>query len=294
MRVICRYRAYWMLLVTALLSGSSLVVGQDYANSHSGTEANQSSGQRVQQLLSDDRTEDAVAVRRIFELGNQAVPALVSALREGTDVERASRALVYMGGPEEREILRELFAAEKNPEKKWVMAAFLAGALVEPVSREEWDFLQSCVEGYRDQDQSYASFSAVLALGINASPKALQLLQSVGSPEQKTSLENDTVEEAGQAIRWANQRSAFKAPAPSEKGTDSDLIKQTILHDAFFAVGGAKKVSFDEMSFTESRTRVLVSLKVPARNGNPQGYDILLRKQAGAWKIVGVWFAWAA
>jgi hypothetical protein len=286
-----------MLLVTAFLCGSSLVVGQDYADNRSGTEANQSSDQRVQQLLSDDRTEDAEAVRRIFELGDQAVPALVSALREGTDVERAARAaraLVYVGGPEERKVLRELVATEKNPEKKWVMAAFLAGALVEPSSREEWDFLRSCVEGYRDQDQSYASFSAVLSLGINASPKALQLLQSVGSPEQKSSLENDTVEEAGQAIRWANQRPAFRAPAPSEKGPDSDLIKQTILHDAFFAVGGAKKVSFDEMSFTENRTRVLVSLKVPARNGNQQGYDILLRKQAGAWKIVGVWFVWAA
>jgi hypothetical protein len=283
-----------MLLVTAFLCGSSLVVGQDYADNLSGREANQSSAQRVQQLLSDDRTEDAEAVRRIFELGNQAVPALVSALREGTNIERAARALVYVGGPEERKILRELIAKEENPEKKWVMAAFLAGALVEPASREEWDFLRSCVEGYRGQDQSYASFSAVLALGINASPKALQLLQLVGPPEQKSDSENDTVEEAGQAIRWANRRSGFKSSTSSEKGADSDLIKQTILHDAFFAASAARKVSFDEMSFTENRTRVLVSLEVPARNGNPQGYDVLLRKQDGAWKIVGAGFAWAA
>jgi hypothetical protein len=286
-----------MLLVTAFLCGSSLVVGQDYADNRPGREANESSGQRVQQLLSDDRTEDAEAVRRIFELGNQAAPALVSALRGGTNVERASRAsraLVYVGGPEERKILRELIAKEKNPEKKWVMAAFLAGALVEPASREEWDFLRSCVEGYRGQDQSYASFSAVLALGINASPKALRLLQLVGPPEQKSGSENDTVEEAGQAIRWANRRSGFKSSTSSEKGADSDLIKQTILHDAFFAASGARKVSFDEMSFTENRTRVLVSLKVPAKNGNPQGYDVLLKKQDGVWKIVGAWFVWAA
>jgi hypothetical protein len=283
-----------MLLVTTSLSWSSLAVGKGYAQDRSATEANQSSGQRVQQLLSDDQTEDAEAVRRIFDLGDEAVPALVSALREGTDVERASRALVYVGGPEERKILRGLIAAEKNPEKKWVMAGFLAGALVEPVSREEWDFLHSCVEGYKDQAQGYASFSAALALGINASPRALQLLQSVVSAGQKSGSENDTVEEAGQATRWANRRSALKVSTPNEKQADSDVIKQTILRDAFFAVGGATKVSFDEISFTKNRTGVLVSLEVPARNGNPQGYDILLRKQAGVWKIVGAWFAWAA
>jgi len=94
--------------------------------------------------------------------------------------------------PKNAKILRELVAAEKNPEKKWVMAGFLAGALVEPASREEWDFLQSCVEGYRDQDQSYAIFLAVLALGINASPKGTQLLQSVGSPEAEIQLGKTT------------------------------------------------------------------------------------------------------
>jgi len=35
----------------------------------------------------------------------------VSGLREGTDVERASRALVYIGGPEETQNIRELVAA---------------------------------------------------------------------------------------------------------------------------------------------------------------------------------------
>ncbi|HTW59162.1 MAG TPA: hypothetical protein VMD99_13605 [Terriglobales bacterium] len=283
-----------MLLVTSLLSWSSLAVGKGYAQDRSATEASQSSGRRVQQLLSDDQIEDVEAVRRIFELGGEAVPALVSALREGTDVERASRAFVYVGGPEERKILRELVATEKNPEKKWVMAGFLAGALVEPVSREEWNFLQSCVEGYNDQAQGYASFSAALALGINASPRALQLLQSVASAGQKSGSENDTVEESEQATRWANRRSALKVSTPNENQAVSDVIKQTILRDAFFAVGGAKKVSFGEISFTENRTRVLVSLEVPARNGNPQGYDVLLQRRAGVWKIVGAWFAWAA
>ena len=293
MTVMCRYRVCWMLLVTAFLSGSSLVVGKGYAQNRSGTETNQSSGQRVQQLLSDDRTEDAEAVRRIFELGNEAVPALVSVLREGTNVERASRALAYLGGPEERKVLREVIATQKDPEKKWVMAGFLAGALVEPASVEEWGFLESCVNGFKEEAKGFASFSAVLALGINASSQALRLLQSVGSLGQGSSSENDTVEEAGQAIRWVNQRSLSKT-STSEKGSDSDQIKRTVLRGAFFAGGKSENVSFEEIAFTKDRTRALVSLEVRGGNGNPHGYDVVLQRESGMWRITGAWFSWAA
>jgi hypothetical protein len=293
MTVICRCRACWMLLVTAFLLGSSLVVGKGYAQNRSGTEANQSTGQRVKLLLSDDRTEDAEAVRRIFELGNDAVPALVSALREGRNVERASRAMAYLGSPEERKILREMIATRKDSEAKWVMSGFLAGGLVEPASVEEWGFLESCAKGYKEEAKGFASFSAVLALGINTSPHALRLLQSVGSRGQRSSSENDTVEEAEQAIRWINRRSLSKA-STTERGSDSDQIKRAVLRDAFFAGGKSESVSFEEIAFTKNRTRAVVSLEVRGGNGNPHGYDVVLQRESGMWRITGAWFSWAA
>jgi hypothetical protein len=278
-------------LALAFLLGSGLVPYRLSAKDRSAGEITQSADS-VEQLLADQRIEDGEAVQRIFELGSEAIPKLIAALQKRTNVERSSRALVYLGGHDERQVLRGLIATEKDPEKKWVMAGFLAGALVEPASREDWDFLRSCVAGYRDETKNYASLSAVIALGINASPKALDLLQSVGSAPQSS--ENDNVEEARQAIRWIKQRSLAKISISNEEGSDSEQIKQTILQGVFLVAGEVKKVSFDEVSFTENRTRALVSLKVPASNGNPQGYDIVLRKESGGWKIIGAWYTWAA
>jgi hypothetical protein len=263
------------------------------ARDRSGSEITRSTDS-VEQLLSDQKIEDGEAVQRIFELGSAAIPNLIAALQKGTNVERASRALVYSGGPEERKVLRGLIETEKDPEKKWMMAGFLAGALVEPASREDWDFLRSCLAGYKDETKNYATLSAVIALGINASPKALDLLQSVADAPQRRGSENDNVEEARQAIRWIKERSLVKTSISNEKGPDSEQIKQTVLQSLFLAAGEAKKVSFDETLFTNNRTRALVSLKVPASNGNPQGYDIVLRKESGVWKVIGAWYTWAA
>jgi len=294
MAVVCSCSACRMLLLMAFLSWSALFASGGHAQNRSRIETNQSSGQTVQQLLSDSRADDAEAVRRIFRLGSEAVPTLVAALRKRTSVERASRALVYLGGSGERKVVRELIATEKDPEKKGVIASFLAGALVEPASGEEWGFLESCVKGYKDEAKGFAAFSAVLALGINASPKALQLLQSVGSPEQRSGSENDTEEEAGQAIRWVNQRSLSKVLTSAEKESDSDQIKRTILQDAFFAAGESENLSFEEIAFTQDQTHALVSLDVRGSNKNFHGYDIVLRKESGMWKITGAWFSWAS
>lgn len=287
------YRAWCTLLLAVLVLGNGSVADGAYAKSRSGSETNDSN-QSVQQLLSDNRTDDAEAAARIFRLGGGAVPTLVGALQKRTNVERASLALLYLGGPEERKLVRQFIRTEKDPEKKWVIASFLAGALVEPASADEWSFLESCVKGYKDEAQGFASFSAVLALGTNASPKALQLLQSVGPSAQGSESKNDTMEEAGRAIRWINDRSSSKAPTSVDNGSDSDQIKRAILNGTFFAATESKNLSFEEMKFTEDGRRALVSVDVRGSNKDPHGYQIVLRKDSGAWKITGVWFSWAA
>lgn len=293
MVLVRKYRAWCRLLLAVLALGNGLVVEEAYAKSRPARGANDSD-QSVQQLLSDDRTDDAEAAARIFRLGNGAVPILVGALQKRTNVERASLALLYLGGPEERKQVRQFVRTEKDPEKKWVIASFLAGALVEPASTDEWAFLESCVKGYKDGAQGFTSFSAVLALGTNASPKALQLLQSVGPSVQESESKNETLEEVGRAIRWINDRSSSKAPTSVDKGSDSDQIKRTILDGAFFAANESRNLSFEEITFTEDRTRALVSMDVRGSNKDPHGYQIVLHKDSGLWKITGVWFSWAA
>jgi len=209
MVLVRKYRAWCRLLLAVLALGSGLVVEEAFAKGRPARGANDSN-QSVQQLLSDNRTDDVDAATRIFRLGNGAVPILVGALQKRTNVERASLALLYLAGPEERKQVRQFVRTEKDPEKKWVIARFLAGALVEPASADEWAFLESCVKGYKDEAQGFTSFSAVLALGTNASPKALQVLQSVGPSVQESESKNETLEEVGRAIRWINDRSSPK------------------------------------------------------------------------------------
>jgi len=286
-RVCCRF----FLAVLAL--GNGLVADGAYARGRSGNETN-GSEQSVQQFLSDNRTDDTESAALIFRLGGGAVPTLVRAVQKRTNVERASLALLYLGGPEEREVVRQFVWTEKDPEKKWTIASFLAGALVEPASPDEWGFLESCVKRYKGEAQAFASFSAVLALGTNASPKALQLLQSVGPSAQRSESKNDTLEEARRAIRWINGRSSSNAPTSVENGSDSDQIKRMILNGTFFAATEPENLSFEEITFTEDGKRALVSVDVRGSNKDPHGYQIVLRKDSGEWKITGVWFSWAA
>lgn len=281
------------LLLATVLAVPSFLGSEGYAQVRSNSDSNQGASDKVRRLLSDNRTEDADAVRLVFELGRQAVPTLVEELRKDLYVERASRALAYLGGPEERKVLRASIATEKDPVKKWVMAGFLAGALVEPASREDWEFLRSCVGGYKDESKNYASLSAALALGMNGTPQALQMLQALVSQAQKSPSTNDTIETAEQAIRWSNKKTSSEQTS-TDQGSDSDRIKQMILRRLFPGVNEPENTSFDEISFTKDQGRALVSVAVRAKNGNPEGYDIVLQREGEQWTIVGAWFTWAA
>jgi hypothetical protein len=218
----------------------SLVAGDIHAGSSSRDGTNEPSRERVQRLLSDQHIDDSEAIRLIFKEDEIALPLLLTALRERKNVERASWALASLGGPKEREVLRSTIAAEKDHEKKWLMSSFLAGALVEPASDEEWHFLETCLREYKNEDRALASFSAALALGVNASPQALRLLETVVAPGQSPTPDNDTFQEVTQAIQWIKHRSSLaKAAAPAKSESDSEQIKHVVLGNAFYAKGSA-------------------------------------------------------
>jgi hypothetical protein len=185
---------YLLLTAILFLLPSRSVTSDIRPRGFSKDESDHSSSETVQQLLSDQRIDDLDAIKLIFKEGDNALPALLSALKEGKNIERASWALAYLGGPSEHKVLRGVFTTEKNQQKKWLIASFLAGALVEPASVEEWQFLEACLGSYKIESRAFASFSAAVALGINASPHSLNLLQSVAEGEALTS-GNDTIQQ---------------------------------------------------------------------------------------------------
>jgi hypothetical protein len=292
MVTVCNSRTYY-LLVALILAGSSLLADDSHSQNRSSVETNARPNDRVQQLLSD-RQDDEEAVGSIFELGNGALPPLVGALREGRQVERASRALAYLGGPEERKTLREAIGTEKNRERKSLISSLLAGALVEPASQEEWDFLRTCVEGYKSDVEDFVSLSAALALGTNATPQALHLLQSAGPIDESRLSDKETEKEIAKAIRWIKQRSLSKASSSTEARSDPEQIKKIVLENAFYADGERELLSVEEIAFTRDKSRALASVEIYRGPKDARGYDIVLLKSSGTWKIVGVWFSWVA
>jgi hypothetical protein len=293
---VCACRVCYLFLTAALfLLVFSLAGGDIHAGSSPRDGTNEPSRERVQRLLSDQRIDDSEAITLIFKEDEIALPLLLTALRERKNVERASWALASLGGPKEREVLRTVIVAEKDQEKKWLMSSFLAGALVEPASDEEWHFLETCLRGYKNEDRAFASFSAALALGVNASPHALQILEAIVTPGQSPSPDNDTFQEVTQAIQWIKHRSSLgKGAARAQSESDSEQIKHVVLGNAFYAEGERGHFSVEDIVFTSQKGRALVSVEVYRGPKDAHGYNIVLERRSGAWKIVGVWASWAA
>ncbi|HEY6385111.1 MAG TPA: hypothetical protein VIX91_05445 [Candidatus Acidoferrum sp.] len=284
---------YIVLILTAVLSTSDFrSIANDIRSSRQ--EIDQPSREKVDKLLSDQKIDDSEAVKLIFKEGDTALPTLVSSLGNGKNVERASWALAYLGGANERKVLRDVIAREKNEEQKGVIAGFLAGALVEPASAEEWQFLESCLREYKNEDRALASFAAAIALGTNGSQHALALLQSVAPREPEASnSDNDTIQAVRQAIRWIKQ-GAGKGSIRHEPESDSDQIKQIVLQETFFAGAQRKGTSVEQIAFTRDRSRALVSVQIYRGPRDAHGYNLVVERRNGMWKVTGAWLSWVS
>ncbi len=280
----------YLLLIAVLMTGAlSLLVNDGYSQHLSKNEVKRTVQERVQGLLSDQQHEEE-AEGLIFELGESAIPSLVEALRDPRLAERASHALVALGGPEERKALLQTIRSEKNRERKWLISAYLAGALVEPSSKAEWDFLEICVKGHKDETKGFAATSAALALGMNGSTEALRLLQTAGP------LDEDQIpdSEIGKAVRWIKQKAAAQAATSNEPRPDSEQIKQRVLENAFYAEGERESLSVRGIIFTENKNRALASVEIYHGPKDARVYEIVLQKSSGTWRITGTWMSFVA
>lgn len=281
-------------LMATVGSSSASPQAKDHSEDQSHSDTAQGVEYKIHQLLVDRQTDDDEAISTIFELDHNAVPVLITALQERKSMTRAARILAYIGGPEERKILLEAIKNEKDREKRLELSALLAGALVQPLSKEEWAFLENCVQRSKRKENrnSVVSFSAALALGTNGSQAALQLLEEGGPSSANT--DDDSAKEIAIAIQWIKEKSLGKKAAISGAGSDSEQIAATVLANAFYAERDSTQPSVEKTVFTKDKTRALAVVQVYHGPKNAQGYDVVLQKSEGIWKIVGIWFTWAA
>ena len=254
---------------------------------------------KVQQLLSEEAADDEDVIHDIFRFGDKAVPTLVTALRNRKNGEnaRAVWALVYLAGPKERKILLDAIPGLRRKEMKLFMSSFLAGALVEPASEEEWNFLAACIKRYKDEDQSVVSFSAAIALGENGSQRALDILQAVEpvrQPQGPYSDVVDVIEVIRGASRWITQKSANEPTISTEGKSDLEQVKQIVLENAFYAEGARADLSVEDVIFTGDKSRALASVEIYHGPKNARGYDVVLARHSEKWKIIGIWGTWVA
>ncbi|PYT64963.1 MAG: hypothetical protein DMG39_30580 [Acidobacteria bacterium] len=67
-----------------------------------------------------------------------------------------------------------------------------------------------------------------------------------------------------------------------------------MLDHTSFAARDRDKTSVENVEFNRARTKALVSLEIYLNPKSARGYDLVLAKEGGAWRVVGIWFAWVA
>ncbi len=247
----------------------------------------------VQQNLTKDLEDDEDGARQLFLLGDEAVSRLIKFLSGPNKEKRASaaKALAYIGNAPGMHALRNAVQSERDKEAKSVMSSFLAGGLVGTTSESDLNFLKSSIETARSADDdgetAMPALSAALTLGMMGGSDSLPLLRKVAKDD------NIGVEEIGKAIRWIENKSIRQTTAQTSSN-EEELVKSIVLDGTFFAEEERKETSVPEVTFNRERNRVLVSLEIYKGPKSARGYNLVLSKRNGEWKVVGIWFAWVA
>jgi hypothetical protein len=238
--------------------------------------------------------DDEDGIRRLFTMGNEAVLSLIKFLSDRDEEKRigAARGLAYIGSQLGMQALRNAVKAETDEETKSGMSCFLAGGLVETKSQSDLDFLRITVErahfAGEDDEKDCQGFCAALALGMRGGDDSLAILRKISKDYLIDSVE------VRRAVQWMESKSTPRQ-TPSEKSlSDEEVIKKIVLDGTFFAEDEQSKTSIEEITFSKARNRALVFLEIYNGPKDARGYDLVLAKQNGRWRVVGIWFAWVA
>ena len=247
--------------------------------------------ERIRKDLGEDVDEEE-GIRDLFELGDQAVPALIKLLSDPAEARRggAARGLAYIQNQQGMQALRLAVKMERDEQTKSIISCSLAGGLVDSKSETDLHFLRSLVEGVHlgDDDQDFPAFCAALTLGMMGSSDSLPLLRKAAGADLLDS------EEIGKAILWMESQSNSRLVATEPRLSDEEQIKKIVLEGTFFAQSEQSKTSVEELRFNRQRSKALVSLEIFNNPKSARGYDLVLAKENGDWRVVGIWFAWIA
>jgi hypothetical protein len=276
-------------LPVLLLVGSAIFFGAERQEEQKIT-PQRSIQDSVQQNLTRDVEDDEDGVRELFLVGDGAVAPLIKFLSDPDKEKRASaaKALAYIGNPQGVQALRNAIKSERDKETKSTMTFFLIGGLVATTSESDLNFLKKTIETARFADDGNPSdllgFSAALTFGMMRRSDSLGLLRK---------LPKDSIEEIGKAIRWTESKSVPQLKTPVS-ASEEDLVRTYVLDGTFFAEEERDKTSVTELTFSSKRNKVLISLEIYQGPKSARGYDLVLSKMSGEWKVEGIWFAWIA
>lgn len=267
-----------------LLLGSAILLGVFEAEAREQKDRSYNSmPNSLQRKVAKDLEDDENGARQLFLLGGESVSPLIEFLSDPDEGRRvaAARGLAYIGAPQGMQALRNAIRAEKDEETRSVISCFLAGGLVKTESEPDLNFLRNSVAS-----RDFPGFCAALALGMRGGNDSLSLLRKVAKANGP--------EEVEEAIRWMEEKKSIpKRATPKAWERDEELIKKIVLDGTFFAEEERDNTSVEELTFNRARSRALVTLEIN-RGKYAQGYDLVLAKESGVWRVVGVWFVWTA
>ncbi len=248
--------------------------------------------ERVRRNLAEG-LDDEDGIKQLFTMGDEAVPSLIKFLSDAGKDRRAgaARGLAYIGNQQGMQALRNAVTFEKDEETKAEMSCFLAGGLVQTKSENDLDFLRSSVEKARfaDDDEEVPAFCAVLALGMRGTSDSLAILRKI--PKEYL-IDSDEIRKA---IQWMENESTPGRVTVGRSSSEEEQIKKTVLDGTFFALEERDETSVTQLTFSPRRNKALVSLDIwGSSKSAARGYHLVLAKESGVWRVVGIWFAWVA
>jgi len=248
--------------------------------------------EKVRRIMEED-LEDEGAITELFVLGDEAVPSLIKFLSDGNKERRAgaARGLAIIGNQQGMQALRRATKVERDKEVKSAMSCFLFGGLASTKLESDMEFLRSSIEKARfadDNEEDFPAVCAALGLGMIGRRDSLAVLRKAAGADLVDS------EEIGKAVKWIENKSRPGQLTSDPSLNDEEVIKRTVLERTFFAQAERDETSVNQLTFGPGRTKVLVSLEIYHGPRSARGYDLVLAKESGIWRVVGIWFAWVA
>ncbi len=244
-----------------------------------------------------------------FAAGQPIVPLLEKALQDDRTAEFASQSLAFIGGPKAIEILAQLMQDRRDLN----LRRFYFAALAEFEHPQATQLLLYEVgRGDLEQDRTVTE-AAILALTVRSDPGVVAPLKEIASKTQDIVIKDD-IENAVEVIEARNRHRAspegkkdtgsieqavrsYFAPAlevPSTGGAGKPVVSISAAPTSVTATKASRppvprvKVDVNSIVYSPDRNRALAHVVFD----NPSGtayYDLVLRKEAGDWRLASVW-----